>query len=204
MRVIIQPSYGNRETRRHWADTLDRLVPYREPRYDEPLTAAERTALADEHPDGLARFWGATAQHDRKMDTLARGDVVLLTGQKHVRAVGAVGCRLRNDEFARRLWTPDPARCLWRNVYSFRVYVPTWLRYEEIWALPGFNVNDNFMGLRFLTPEKSATVLTGLDLQGLLTRPAVGDCQDPGRVASMDWCSATTKAVVAGGSGGSP
>ena len=168
MRVIVQPSYGNRHTRRHWADTLDRPVPFHEPRYAEVLTAAERADLAAGHPTGLARFWGATAQHDPKMDTLAAGDVVLLTGQKHVRAVGAVGCIIRNDEFARRLWTPDPARCLWRNVYSLRAYRPVWLPYEEVWALPGFTPGDNFMGLRFLNPEKSATVLAGLDITGLL------------------------------------
>lgn len=168
MRVIIQPSFGNREARRHWADTLDRPVRYREPRYADVLTDAELTALSGEHPDGLARFWGATPQHDKKMDTLAAGDVVLLTGQKHVRAVGAVGCRLRNDEFARRLWTPDPVRCLWRNVYSFRAYRPAWIPYEEIWALQGFTVGDNFMGLRFLDPGKSAAILAGLDISGLL------------------------------------
>jgi hypothetical protein len=166
MRVIIQPSYGTREARRHGADTLDRPVSFLEARYAEVLTDAELAALTREHPDGSARFWGATPQHDKKMDTLAAGDVVLLTGQKHVRAVGVVGCRLRNDEFARRLWTPDPTRCLWRNVYSLRAYRPTAIRYEEIWALPGFTSGDNFMGLRFLDPVKSATVLAILDLPG--------------------------------------
>jgi hypothetical protein len=169
MRVIVQPSYGNRHARRHWADTLDRPVPFRERRYAEVLTGDERAALAAGHPDGSARFWGATPQHDRKMDTLTTGDVVLLTGQKHVRAVGAVGCVLRNDEFARRLWTPDPERCLWRNVYSFRSYRPAWIPYEEIWALPGFTAGDNFMGLRFLDSAKSETVLAGLDIAGLLS-----------------------------------
>jgi hypothetical protein len=174
MRVIIQPSYGNRHARRHWADTLDRPVPFRERRYAEVLTDVERAALDREHPDGVARFWGATPQHDGKMDTLAAGDVVLLTGQKHVRAVGVVGCRLRNDEFARRLWTPDPSQCLWRNVYSLRDYRPTRIRYEEVWALPGFTVGDNFMGLRFLNQEKSATILSGLDIAGLLSLSGVG------------------------------
>ena len=164
MRVIIQPSFGTREARRHWADTLDRPVPFRERRYAEVLTDAERTALDEEHPTGIARFWGATPQHDKKMDTLDAGDVVLLTGQKHARAIGTVGTRLRNDEFARRLWTPDPTRCLWRNVYSFRTYRPVWIPYEEIWALPGFTTGDNFMGLRFLNHEKSTTVLTGLGI----------------------------------------
>jgi hypothetical protein len=170
MRVIIQPSYGTKEARRHWAETLDEPVPFRLARYAEVLSAAERAALAAEHPDGQARFWGATPQHDRRMDTLDAGDVVLLTGRKHVRAVGSVGCVLRNDEFARRLWNPDPARCLWRNVYSFRAYRPVAIPYERVWALPGFTAGDNFMGLRFLGAEKSATVIAGLGLAELLRR----------------------------------
>ncbi len=166
--MIIQPSYGTKEARRHWADTLDRPVPFLRRRYAEVLSAAERAELTAEHPDGEARFWGATAQHDKKMDNLDAGDVVLLTGRKHVRAVGTVGCRLRNDELARRLWNPDPARCLWRNVYSFHAYHPTAIPYEHLWALPGFTVGDNFMGLRFLDAEKSATIVTRLDLADLL------------------------------------
>jgi hypothetical protein len=167
-RVIIQPSYGNAEARRHWADTLDRPVPFHDARYAEVLTRQERELLAATHPGGTARFWGATAKHDRRMATLAAGDVVLLTGQKHVRAIGEIGCVIANDEFARGLWRPDPARCLWRNVYSLRVYRHVMIRYEEVWALPGFTVNDNFMGLRFLNEEKGDTVLSGLDVAGLL------------------------------------
>lgn len=170
MRVIIQPSYGTKEARRHWARTLDQPVPFLRPRYTDVLDAAERAGLLAAHPDGLARFWGATPQHDRKMDTLAAGDVVLLTGQQHVRAVGTVGCVLRNDELARRLWDPDPARCLWRNVYTFRTYRPVAIPYERVWALPGFTTGDNFMGLRFLNATKSATIITGLDVPALLNR----------------------------------
>ena len=166
--MFIQPSYGSSETRRHWADTLDRPVPFHEQWYAEALTPEQRERLAATHPSGAARFWGATAKHDRRMATLTAGDVVLLTGQKHVRAIGAVGCAFANDEFARRLWRPDPAKCLWRNVYSLRAYRHVMIRYEEVWALPGFTVNDNFMGLRFLNEEKGATILSGLDVTRLL------------------------------------
>ncbi|MFI6025372.1 hypothetical protein [Amycolatopsis magusensis] len=172
MRVIIQPSYGTKHARRHWSDTLDQPVPFLHPRYAEALSPAERAELLAGHPDGTARFWGATPQHDKKMDTLEAGDVVLLTGQKHVRALGTVRCLLRNDELARRLWTPDPARCLWRNVYTFGAYAPVAIPYEEVWSLPGFTTGDNFMGLRFLNPEKSATVCTGLGIAELLESQA--------------------------------
>jgi hypothetical protein len=88
------------------------------------------------------------------MDVLDRGDVVLLTGRKHVMAIGEIGCVLRNHELARRLWLPDPSRCLWSNVFSFQAFQRTDIPYEEVWALPGFTVGDNFMGLRLLRPEK--------------------------------------------------
>jgi hypothetical protein len=31
-----------------------------------------------------------------------------------------------------------------------------------VWALPGFNPGDNFMGLRFLDRQKGEAVLSGL------------------------------------------
>lgn len=170
--VVIQPSYGNAETRRHWADTLDRPVPFRAARYAGVLTAGQLARLDATHPGGTARFWGATARHDRRMDRLRTGDVVLLTGRKHVLAVGEVGVGLRHPELARRLWDPDPARCLWSNVYSLRAFHPVWIPYAAIWALPGFTAGDNFMGLRLLDPGKGAAVLAGLDLPGLLAAPA--------------------------------
>jgi hypothetical protein len=162
--VVIQPSYGNRHARRHWADTLDQEVPFRSDRYAAVLSAAERADLDDVHPDGVARFWGTTDKHDRKVDVLDRGDIVLLTGQKHVLAIGEIGCVLRNPELARRLWTPEPHRCLWSNIYSFLAFEFTDITYEEVWALPGFTEGDNFQGLRLLGPEKAETILTGLDI----------------------------------------
>ncbi|MCR6482267.1 hypothetical protein M8542_05540 [Amycolatopsis sp. OK19-0408] len=151
--VFIQPSYGTPEARRYGAATLDRAVPFR----DAP--PADRVRLHQLHPDGRARFWGATEKHDKRMATVATGDVVLLTGGKHVRAVGEVGHSFRAPAFARRLWQPEPGKCVWSNVYSLRRYRTVAVPYEAIWALPGFTEGDNFMGLRFLDPARSAAVL---------------------------------------------
>ncbi|MEU7474539.1 hypothetical protein AB0A63_01060 [Lentzea sp. NPDC042327] len=155
VQVFIQPSYGTPGARRHWADSLERAVEFRA--FDPD--PADSARLAAVHPSGRARFWGATAKHDRRMDTVTTGDVVLLTGRKHVLAIGEVGHSFRDPAFARRLWRPDPSKCLWSNVYSLRRYWPVLMPYEEIWALPGFSTGDNFMGLRFLAPEKAAVVL---------------------------------------------
>jgi hypothetical protein len=138
---------------------LDECVPFSETGYVELLDPADLARLKVLHPDGLARFWGATAKHDKRMDTVVTGDVVLLTGRKHVLAIGEVGHGFRDPAFARRLWDPAPGKCVWSNVYSLRGYWPVRVPYAAIWALPGFTVGDNFMGLRFLDPEKSAAVL---------------------------------------------
>ena len=159
VQVFIQPSYGTPEARRHWSQTLATTVSFRSTGFAELLDPVDLARLNAVHPSGRARFWGATARHDKRIDSLATGDVVLLTGQKHVLAIGEVGHGFRNPAFARSLWRPDPAKCLWSNVYSLRRHWFVRKPYEEIWALPGFTVGDNFMGLRFLSPDKAAVVL---------------------------------------------
>ncbi|WP_328455166.1 hypothetical protein [Amycolatopsis sp. NBC_00438] len=155
--VFIQPSYGTADARRYGAASLDQTVEFGEfADLLEPPDLARLTAL---HPGGRARFWGAKDKYDRRMDTVTTGDVVLLTGRKHVQAAAEVGHCFRNPGFARRLWTPDPGKCLFSNVYSLRHYRRVGLPYEEIWALPGFSAGDNFMGLRFLDEPKSAAVI---------------------------------------------
>lgn len=162
--VVIQPSYGLPRFRRNWARTLDQPVSFREDVRGPALTADQRAELDLLHPDGSARFWGATAVHDRRMERLATGDVVLLTGRKKVMAVGEVGLAFRNPAFARALWSPDPGTCPWDNVYSLLNLAHTEIPYEAVWALDGFRAGDNFMGLRLLDAAKGATVLSGLGI----------------------------------------
>jgi hypothetical protein len=167
--VVIQPSYGNRDAWRHWEDTLDRPVNFSDTDRRQLLPAADLARLEALHPSGQARFWGATRVHDDKMVRLQQGDVVLFTGGKLVRGVGEVGHSFRSPEFADQLWSPHAERGSYRNVYSLLSFQPTSIPYQEIWDLPGFTHGDNFMGLRFLNEEKSATVLDGLHIETTTT-----------------------------------
>lgn len=157
--VFVQPSYGTPEARRCWSLTLDRPVPFDDAGRRALLDPDDLTRLARAHPGGVARFWGATERHDRRMRTVGTGDVVLLTGRKLVLAVGEVGHAFRDPAFARSLWNPAPGKCLWVNVYSLRSFRPARIPYEAVWALPGFTTGDNFMGLRFLDERRGAAVL---------------------------------------------
>lgn len=87
--VVIQPSLGNPAAQRHWRDTIESPVPLG--RLRAALSRDELDRLRTMHPDGSARFWGMTANHDHRMDSLRTGDVVLFTGRKHVQGVGEIG-----------------------------------------------------------------------------------------------------------------
>ncbi|MBH1935820.1 hypothetical protein I5Q34_16350 [Streptomyces sp. AV19] len=162
--MAIQPSFGNPAAKRHWHDTLDQEVPFVSEPHTPALTEAERSLLLQAHPSGHARFWGATAVQDKNMDRLRTGDVVLFTGGKQVRGIGEIGITLRNAGFADTMWTPDPNKGSWHNVYSLLSFQPTEIPYAEIWALPSFNTGDNFMGLRILEGEKADEILQGLGI----------------------------------------
>jgi hypothetical protein len=177
--VVIQPSYGSAGARRRWGDTLDKPVRFVEPLYAGALGTDQLAELHTVHPFGEARFWGATGKHDKNMSNLTTGDVVLFTGQKHVRAVGEVGISFRNPAFADLLWPPDPESGSWSNVYSLLRFQPVHIPYEEIWDLPGFNQGDNFQSLRFLDEQKGQDILAGLSIE---TAAAAHQADQQGRL----------------------
>jgi hypothetical protein len=175
VQVVIQPSYGNSNARRHWHDTLDREVDYLSSKRFSTLSETQKASLRLLHPSGSARFWGATSKHDRRMATLQTGDVVLFTGKRQVRAIGEVGYSFVNEAFAMTMWQPDKKRGDYNNVYSLLSFQRTSIDYEEIWELPGFNDGDNFMGLRFLDPAKGFSVLEGLRIDTLTAARSAAD-----------------------------
>ncbi|MFB7516699.1 hypothetical protein [Streptomyces sp. NPDC056144] len=163
-RVAIQPSYGNPIARRHWEDTLDQNVVFGSGSRRDTLKPGEYEELMRLHGSGEARFWGATSVQDEKVSRLRTGDVVLFTGKKRVRGIGEVGFVFRNADFADSMWSRDPLKGSWLNVYSLIAFRPTDIPYEEIWDLPSFNHGDNFMGLRVLEGTKAEEILEGLGI----------------------------------------
>ncbi|MGW7269767.1 hypothetical protein ACWGH5_04575 [Streptomyces sp. NPDC054864] len=159
MRVLISPSYGSAETRRHWADTLEQPVAFTDSRYAKMLTAQQRQLLLELHPEGTARFWGATPSHDKKMQGVDTGDVVLFTGENRVRAVGEVGAVFRNRALADRLWPPLPEGKSWHTVYSLLDFADAAIPYTDLNAAIGYKPAHNFPGQMVLRNEKARSVL---------------------------------------------
>ncbi|TDC60915.1 hypothetical protein [Streptomyces hainanensis] len=159
VRVLISPSYGSPETRRHWADTVDQEVSFTERRLDEQLTTRQRRSLIECHPEGRARFWGATATHDARMADVARGDIVFFTGQNRVRAVGEVGVIFRNREFADLMWPPTPDGRSWHIVYSLLDLVPAEFPYQDLNRVLGYKEAHTFPGQMVVRGERARKVL---------------------------------------------
>lgn len=162
--VVIQPSYGG-AGRDNWRITLDQPVPFTEPQFAAALTRLQLAELRRMHPDGLARFWGATRAQDANLERMSSGDVALFMGDNAVRGIGEIGVVFRNPSLADALWTPDPRNGSWQNVYSLRTFELAEIPRADIVSLPGFNPNDVFMSQRVLDAERSATVLELLGIQ---------------------------------------
>jgi hypothetical protein len=207
--VLISPCYTNPVSRRRFADTLARPVPFTETRVRKCLTDHELIMLLTVHPSKSARFWGAFSKFDAQIDGLIAGDVILFTGQKRVQAVGRVGCKLRNKSLADALWTPDISDGRsWNNVYTILDFQsqPD-LTYEAIREAAGYKPNDYFMATRVLSPDKSKAVIARLRLNSAditvvtdLDRgthgspessgqdvPAVSVARNPAGSGQLDW-----------------
>ncbi|MFP3987136.1 hypothetical protein U9R90_06460 [Streptomyces sp. E11-3] len=159
MRVLISPSYGSPETRRHWADTLAQQVDFTDDQYTEALSPQQRELLLALHPDGKARFWGATPSHDKKMEGVETGDVVLFTGGNQVRAVGEVGAIFRNRELADRLWPPSEDGKSWHTVYTLLDFTDAAISYTDLNMAIGYKPAHNFPGQMVLRGDKAWSVL---------------------------------------------
>lgn len=173
-RVLIAPSYGNSAAQARFAATLAREVPFAEPSVMDRLSGDELRLLLSLHPSRRARFWGALPRYDSGFDQLATGDVVLFTGQRRVQALGRMGCKFRNQRLADRLWTPDPERGSWTNVYSvldFRQHPD--LTYTDIQQAAGYSSGDMFQATRVVSPDRSAAMVNRL-LRDYVNHPEDG------------------------------
>lgn len=165
--VLVCPAYGSKESRRHWHDTLEKEILFTEETLAGLLEPRQLEQLVRLHPAGAARFWGATATHDKAMAKVRTGDVALFTGKSKLLAVGEVGAVFANRAFADALWPPAPEGKSWRTVYSLRDFVPADLPYPVLAELIGYSRTYGFPGQLVLEGIRAQAVIERL---GITTR----------------------------------
>lgn len=160
--VLLAPCYGNAKTRRRYHKTIEASIDFESNEYRKLLQAPELAALRGLHPSGTAHFWGAIATHDRMMDRLRTGDVVVFTGDNKVKAAGEVGYLFRNQPLADRMWDQFDSGRSFVNVYSVRNIRVIERPRREVWRRLGFDEGDNVAGQRLVTDERVERILTEL------------------------------------------
>ncbi|MFC7614057.1 hypothetical protein ACFQV2_11380 [Actinokineospora soli] len=165
LKILIAPCYGNPKSRRRFDTTIAEPVSLDASGPAAKLTAGQREALTALHPDGEARFWGATAAHTRAMSTLSRGDIVLFTGDNKVKAIGEVGYQFQNPAFADELWRYDEKD----EDYAF-IYSVTGVRLinrdkAALLSLPGFNPKDPLTGQRFVRDPQVEPIVEAFEIR---------------------------------------
>ncbi|MES4904896.1 MULTISPECIES: hypothetical protein [unclassified Streptomyces] len=184
-RLLVSPAYGKAESRQHWQDTLEQPVRFTGPDYVGKLTSDQLHRLLELHPDGQARFWGARPSHDRKMEPVTTGDVVLFTGQNHIRAIGEIGAIFRNRSFADAMWPPEKDGQSWHTVYSLRQFTLAEVPYETLNALLGYKSNMKYAGQLVLSGEKARAAIDGLLITTRTALEEAGAETPPAEVREM-------------------
>ncbi|MDJ0105135.1 hypothetical protein QM646_01850 [Rhodococcus erythropolis] len=163
--VLIQPSFGNPQARKNYSETLAQPFPFDNGALRNALTVTEYEHLSDLHSDGSARFWATPRNQDKIMSRLKKGDVVLFTGQNHVKAIGEVGAIFRNPEAGNAMWPPQETHGPYLNVYSLISFQETEIPYTDLRKLtdtPNSKGGDNYMGARLYDNDRAARILDGL------------------------------------------
>jgi hypothetical protein len=172
-KILLAPSYGNRNAKRHYHDTIDGWVHFEDERLKALLTDGELAGLRERHPEGVAHFWGARASAKR-MDELLTGDIVLFTGDNKVKASGEVGFRFLNKPFADKLWREDEGEDSFVHVYSVLNVKPIERHKLDLLSLKGFSERDPLAGQRFVKDDCVPRVLRAF---GISTR-VVDSCAE--------------------------
>ncbi|WP_090098267.1 hypothetical protein [Lentzea jiangxiensis] len=172
--ILLAPCYGNSKTRRRYHQTIEAGVEFESREYAELLAPADLTALRALHPSGAARFWGAIATHDKTMNKLRTGDVVVFTGGNRVKAAGEIGHLFRNPPLADLMWDQFDDERSFVNIYSVRNVQVIERPRREVWRNLGFDEGDNVAGQRLVTGERVERMLAELRIVPSLAQALIG------------------------------
>ncbi|MFD7655935.1 hypothetical protein ACFV4N_18325 [Actinosynnema sp. NPDC059797] len=162
--ALLAPCYGNPETRKRFHETLEGSVEFASDPHRSLLAGEDLARLQALHPSGRARFWGAIPRHDKAMERLRDGGVVLFVGDKKIKATGEIGHVFRNKALADLLWDQHANSDSFVNVYSVLNVRLTDYPITDLWSIDGFTPGDYVYGQRILDEERTARIISAFRL----------------------------------------
>jgi hypothetical protein len=140
--VLVHPSRGHIDGRVNLKRSLEKAVRFTDGEVGRSLTSDERAQLLLWHPSGEARFWG-TYEHNRtKIMRVHEGDLVIFTGEGSGWAIGVVGYRFENPDFARAVWQETRGKGTYSHIYSLARFETVEIPYPMINEPLGNSLNQ--------------------------------------------------------------
>jgi hypothetical protein len=162
--ALLAPCYGNPDTRKRFHETIEGSIAFTREPYRSLLSETDLTRLQELHPSGEARFWGAIPRHDKPMERLRSGGVVLFVGEKKIKATGEIGHLFRNEPLADLLWNQHANASSFTNVYSVLNVRLTDYPITDLWGIEGFTAGDYVYGQRVVEEPRSSRLLTAFGI----------------------------------------
>ncbi|MEU4448873.1 hypothetical protein AB0K14_31280 [Actinosynnema sp. NPDC050801] len=162
--ALLAPCYGNPDTRKRFHETIAGAIPFSREPYRSLLAGADLARLEELHPSGEAHFWGAIPLHDKPMERLRSGGVVLFVGEKKIKAVGEVGHLFRNNPLADLLWNQHANSSSFTNVYSVLNVRLTDYPVTDLWSIEGFTTGDYVYGQRIVDEPRSSRLISAFGI----------------------------------------
>jgi hypothetical protein len=163
--IVLQPT-SNKDSRRHYADTVDAPVPLE--RVREVLGASVTEELRASGAGGSVAIWGVTpgvgGVNERKWQRLRRGACALFCRDGHVVASGRIIHKLRSEALAVALWGRDARDDTWEYIYFLTDVSTRWISYAELNSAAGYAPGNQIQGFNVLDEERSARVAASLGL----------------------------------------
>lgn len=164
--LLVHPSLGSRDGAVNVERSLHVPVDFTTGPLAATLTAGQQVALLDRHPTGLARFWGTYAHNAAKIARVREGDVVLFTGRGHCWAVGVMGYRFDNADFAQVLWRETQGKGTYQHVYALAAFEYADIPYEAINQPLGLKPSNHFQSMTvYDRGGKAEAIMDALHLQ---------------------------------------
>lgn len=164
-KVILQPA-GDGDAKKHYADTIQNLVPLEE---IQPFVSVELyNRFKALFVEGKVAVWGVTPGEKEinrhKWEKVQSGDVVLFSRNKLIFAKATVVFSTHNKELALHLWKSNEKGNTWEYIYFLDEVEEQRISYSKFNAVAGYKENYVIQGFNVLDDYKSNNILTRLAL----------------------------------------
>jgi len=184
--VILQPA-GNKGTRSHYADTIEKPVGLGLIRKHISSDLYEK--LSSLYPHGVVPVWGVTPGekdvNKKKWQRILTGDVTLFAREGAIVSSAVVTEKTSCESLAVELWRRDEKGQTWEYIYFLDEVQSVRIPYADFNKIAGYAPGNVIQGFNVLDEAKSLKILEHFDLESGIHFPDISESEYQQAVASL-------------------